>query len=892
MYFNQKPYLPRAQSELLDTHLDFSYDLIEINTYLNTLKLIVAAISNNFDLESALMVMLEVEKSKQAVVTLRRLLRQDLVAVQAFAEKLLIPAVQRRNVQFVRILVETGVDINTPAISRTTGWPVNALECAVELGDGQIVEMLLAHGANWSVVSGNIAYSTAHNMQYEDHLWHNLRLAVLQDYVEILDMIFDYKPESLALARKFPWILLEAAATCEGTRMFNHLIRRGLDMKATNDAGLGSALAAAAAASNDRLVRHLVMTGADVSSKAFGVGKHIAFDSFGLEHRPSQLYDMFGMTALQLAVANSNEDLIRFLLAHNGDPNQCCSVYPIQIAAWNGEQTVIGLLLENQATIDATPQTADDDLGSVLLSTVLKKKDATSPTIVLKQEDIINPAICLAFKNGHLGAVEALYKAGARFPPPDSHQSCYASVPIEAIISHELIRLPDSLYDPLAIAIEADRRSEDHGFLVSMASSEYISFSWTAGHISRCIANHGWSFTQELMQRDLLDVDVAIHPMVLYAAIWKREEPEASRLITRLRAIRGDESLHHYYGPQALRLAGFRSQMVLIDQLLEAGVSPFEDDAGKGKCLWRRHNESHILDSVIWHGTAFQMACLGTSAVLVDKFLAWSRVTPNSEQRASQEYELSAAYVYATCVGDTMLKHRILRTGFDVKDLDQNLGFGYLEKHLRSALLTALERSQYDTVDRLIMLGADPNRPDSDERNELTQTETCLQLASRNDNAFLVKRLLEKGANVNAKPAGINGATAIQFAAINGNFEIVNMLLQAGADVNAGPGDEDGRTAIEGAAEWGRLDMTHYLLELGADICGRANKNYRRTVCRAWGSGHRTLVRMLQDWKAAKYGVDDCDDVQSIVETITEDELDYASVAAKQRALKYWKTGP
>jgi ankyrin repeat protein len=104
--------------------------------------------------------------------------------------------------------------------------------------------------------------------------------------------------------------------------------------------------------------------------------------------------------------------------------------------------------------------------------------------------------------------------------------------------------------------------------------------------------------------------------------------------------------------------------------------------------------------------------------------------------------------------------------------------------------------------------------------------------------------------------------------------------------VNDLPGKHEGRTAIEGAAEHGRLDMVRYLLEAGADIKARANQNYRRTVYRAWTEGHRTVVRMIQDWKRENYGQEDCEDVEVILESMTYDELKFESAAAKAEVEK------
>lgn len=147
--------------------------------------------------------------------------------------------------------------------------------------------------------------------------------------------------------------------------------------------------------------------------------------------------------------------------------------------------------------------------------------------------------------------------------------------------------------------------------------------------------------------------------------------------------------------------------------------------------------------------------------------------------------------------------------------------------------------------------------------------------------AYRVKKLLDLGADANARAIDEQGATALQFAAPNGNFDIVNMLLTAVADVNATPAAYDGRTAIEGAAEWGRLDMVRYLLDNGADVRGPDSPSYRRSIYRAWTEGHRTVVRMIQEWKTERYGQDSCEDPERILSTMSIAELDFADHAAR-----------
>jgi ankyrin repeat protein len=238
------------------------------------------------------------------------------------------------------------------------------------------------------------------------------------------------------------------------------------------------------------------------------------------------------------------------------------------------------------------------------------------------------------------------------------------------------------------------------------------------------------------------------------------------------------------------------------------------------------------------------------------------------------------AYAFALCDGNTCQVNLLSNHGVTIAGICHVMGPDYLKLWLYSVFVEHVERGEYDEAERLLQLGATP----VDTKTLATQKRhTVLQLLARDEKVSLFKKLLDLGEDVNAPPFHESGATALQFAAINGNFDIARMALAAGADVNTAPADQYGRTAIEGAAEWGRLDMVHYLLKAGAAIQGRNNVNYRRTVYRAWEEGHRALVDMIQSWKRERYGEEDIEIPEVIIQTMTSDELVYASEEVELR---------
>ena len=190
-------------------------------------------------------------------------------------------------------------------------------------------------------------------------------------------------------------------------------------------------------------------------------------------------------------------------------------------------------------------------------------------------------------------------------------------------------------------------------------------------------------------------------------------------------------------------------------------------------------------------------------------------------------------------------------------------GCGMCMGQFRSSVQLAIHYKNYDSIEWLLDQGADPNASDEDHHRGI---ESSLQCAAMHGNSFIVKMLLEKGANVNSGPVEYSGGTALQFAAVNGGFDILDLLLKAVADINAPPAACEGRSAIEATAESGRLDMVNYLLQAGADIKGKSNKNYKRTVYRAWKHNHFALAHMIQRWKTERYGPEDCEPIGTILQ--------------------------
>ncbi len=93
-----------------------------------------------------------------------------------------------------------------------------------------------------------------------------------------------------------------------------------------------------------------------------------------------------------------------------------------------------------------------------------------------------------------------------------------------------------------------------------------------------------------------------------------------------------------------------------------------------------------------------------------------------------------------------------------------------------------------------------------------------IALAAGKGHTEIVKFLLEKGANINAKVFG--EITALMYASMNGHPQTVKFLLDHGADVNA-TSNLSRNTALIVASLSGHTEIAKILLDHGADINAR-----------------------------------------------------------------------
>ncbi|KAJ3642022.1 hypothetical protein Zmor_028486 [Zophobas morio] len=129
----------------------------------------------------------------------------------------------------------------------------------------------------------------------------------------------------------------------------------------------------------------------------------------------------------------------------------------------------------------------------------------------------------------------------------------------------------------------------------------------------------------------------------------------------------------------------------------------------------------------------------------------------------------------------------------------------------KTALLLAGENGVYETAEMLLNSGASLNIVDNDKMNALHYASQ-----SWKDNRDVIKLMIEKGIDVNVQDG--NGKTALQLACKNGDYGIAKKLLNSGASINNV--DKDKMNALHYASESSKdnRDVIKLLIEKGIDV--------------------------------------------------------------------------
>jgi ankyrin repeat protein len=668
---------------------------------------------------------------------------------------------------------------------------------------------------------------------------YSLRFAILRGNINMFHYLMKRAAHNHDRIHLEPWILLEAAACLNEPSMFSAIARYGFDITQTNESGNGSALAAASASNHMELVRQLYKSGTNVCATAMGFHRTWA-DYPHNNALDYSLANMDGMSALHAALRNNNKHMVGFLISIGADVNQCyfpaedtqveeihadLPMFPVQLAAQYGDAILVRMLLD----AGADPNFACEGI--------------TKPFNFNSLWSLISrPALRIALERGDRNMFELLLRCGACMPKLSTGKRWW---------------------DPLTSAI----RGKDHQLVKFVFQEVGIVDADIHETLAMCIFFCGCALGNELIELASLNPHDIYQPEVLCAAVCQGDGDFVQKLLEDAKACFGE--LPPGYGATGFARAAELGENDMFSIFLNAGIKPYERPVSMGysedQGFATPCPESALVEAIRHSGT--RPPTIKQLEQLIDKC--------ELPDPGSDEHDIWKLSMFKACREAVFLHRLDIVTQLVLKGVDVN--WAPLEEgtYLQHAAMFGWP----DIAEYLLDVGANPGSPAISPPNRWAVHATLQTEAQYSSKLF--DRLIRQGADIHAKPALSHGATALQMAAMCGHFENLNVLLKAGAGVNEPPGKHDGRTAIEGAAEHGRLNMVRYLLEAGAEIAGRSNKNYRRTVYRAWKEGHRTVVRLIQEWKKDIYGQDDCESVEFIMASMTYDELFFDSAAAK-----------
>lgn len=137
-----------------------------------------------------------------------------------------------------------------------------------------------------------------------------------------------------------------------------------------------------------------------------------------------------------------------------------------------------------------------------------------------------------------------------------------------------------------------------------------------------------------------------------------------------------------------------------------------------------------------------------------------------------------------------------------------------------------------------MMLGALVSNTLSKPRND------SLFVATAKNNVAEARRLIEAGADVNARDGSDYNFTPLMYAAINNSDDVAKLLLKAGADIEAK--DYYDCTPILHAALWESTEVTMLLIDAGANV-NAMNKAGDTPLIHASREKATDVVRLLLD---------------------------------------------
>lgn len=163
-----------------------------------------------------------------------------------------------------------------------------------------------------------------------------------------------------------------------------------------------------------------------------------------------------------------------------------------------------------------------------------------------------------------------------------------------------------------------------------------------------------------------------------------------------------------------------------------------------------------------------------------------------------------ASMIHLACkIGSIDLLNHLMLKGVDLKKRDQSKG--------ANCLLYAAEADKIKVIERLLDMKMSVNSVDN-------SGETALHIASKNQNMEIIKFLLGKGANIQAKTTDKRTPLHYATASEKCSIEVVEYLISKGAKMEVL--DSNDEAPIEAAIINGRMDIFNVFIKNKLDITG------------------------------------------------------------------------
>ena len=560
------------------------------------------------------------------------------------------------------------------------------------------------------------------------------------------------------------------------------------------------------------------------------------------------LDEMEDTSLLALAVERGDADMVETLLQLGHKPDLGGIVIPLAIAASNGNNRIVELLLSSGANVDEPGEEGETAAmwaaGAGKLETLKRLIDAGAD---IKQkdrdgEDVLGYAI-----NGrHIMTIEFLL--------PQFPKARQEKLKRQSHLWRDKRKSRESQVAPRMKS--ATKRSRPKP---NKPKSESLIRAYESGNQHKLLKllAAGANPNESNNEGTTILAMAAREPNMVKALLTAGADPNCGKLFRPLKiaASRGmAESLRFLLeagadvnwadpdGGTALMSAAASGDAETVQLLLQAGANPNAEDH-KGRTAYAYAlscNNREVADTL-----------LRLTSGAEDAQKPWRK----NKERKSRELCL----IDAANGGDVEHVNQLLSEGVSVDVADSsgdtalhraahNGDIGMIKELLNSGaplevegcadwtpLITASNRGEIKAVRTLLQAGANVHAGEDDVLCYACENKNCLELvellleagatinvigghrratplhvATEHNEIEVVRRLLHAGAEVKTKDP--NGWTPFLNAALRSGFEIVQLLIEAGSDIKAV--DHEGRNAYDLASQWGKSEVAVFLKPL------------------------------------------------------------------------------